>query len=260
MTFRDAAEQYLDRGWVTLALGLDANGKPKRPIVSSWQTTTRETVMQQPWEQARGIGILLGPVSGNLAVIDMDNQAFAQAVLDEFRKAHAPHYWVRTGSGNGHLYVVEETPSDPRMMRIEWGGASFSLELRSHGQQVAAPPSPGYEVIASDLIDVPSIGSAWQSIARRMGIVIVSDAKVARSGYPKAWQQLVTEGERNNALYIESCRLCEAGMPLESAISTMLARTAEAYKGSMAEREVMATVRSAYRKAAPKRRGGVPVP
>lgn len=256
---KDAAISYLDRGWVPLALGPDANGKPKRPLISAWQTTTLTTALDQPWSQATGIGILLGSVSGNLAVIDMDNQEFAAAVKAEFEKAGAPHYWVQTGSGNGHLYVVEDQPSDPKMMRLEWGGASFSLELRSHGQQVAAPPSPGYTLLTEDLTSVPSIGAAWQSIARRMGIGVVADAKVARSGYPKAWQRLVDLGDRNNALFIESCRLCEAGLPLESAIETMLVRSERAYKGTMQEREVVATVRSAYRKAAPKRRGGVPI-
>lgn len=257
---REAAISYLDRGWVPLALGLDANGKPKRPIVSSWQHTTLATALEQPWEQAHGIGILLGPVSGNLAVLDMDNQEFAAAVLAEFQKAGAPHYWVKTGSGNGHLYMLEERPSEPKMMRLEWGGATFSLELRAHGQQVAAPPSPGYEIVSDNLVEVPSIGAAWQSIARRMGIGVVADSKVTRSGYPKPWQKLVDAGERNMALFVEACRLCESGLPLDAAIDTMLIRAERAYKGNMAEREVVSTVRSAYRKASPKRRGGVPIP
>lgn len=259
MTFREASHEYIQRGWVPLALGLDANGKPKRPISAGWQHTTLETAPQQPWEQAHGIGILLGSVSGNLSVLDMDNQSFAAAVLSELQSSGVPHYWVRTGSGNGHLYLIEESPSQPKMMRLEWGGASFSLELRAHGQQVAAPPSSGYELVSTEIMTVPSIEAAWQSIARRMGIGVTVGKRVARSGYPSAWQRAVTEGERNNALFVESCKLCEAGMPLDSAISTMIARVAEAYDGEMTEREVIQTVRSAYRKATPKRRGGVPI-
>ncbi len=68
---RDAAEGYADRGWVPLALHHDDKGKPKQPIVKGWQHTTLDTWKAQPWRDALGVGNLLGPASGRLAVIDV---------------------------------------------------------------------------------------------------------------------------------------------------------------------------------------------
>lgn len=261
MSLRDAAEGYLARGWMPIALGLDPLGKPKRPLLADWPNTAPETAMEQPWERAKGIGVLLGPRSGNLAVIDMDNQAFAAAVYDEFKAAQRDVYWVTTGRNNGHLYLIEERPSDPRTMRVEWGGETFSLELKARGQQVAAPPTTGYGHRGADLpTAVPSVGEAWNSIALRMGIAI-PDRRGSRSGsagYPRAWQSHVTKGERNNALYVEACRLREARAPLSEALSLMRARFDLAYDGGDADdRELVRTVQSAYRK--PTRRQGYAV-
>ena len=261
MSLRDAAEEYLTRGWMPIALGLDPAGKPKRPLQNDWPNTTPENALLQPWGQAKGIGIALGPRSGNLAVIDMDNQAFAAAVLAEFEKAQRPVYWVTTGRNNGHLYLIEERPSDPKTMRIEWGGETFSLELKARGQQVAAPPTVGYGHSGLDLpTTVPSIGEAWNSIALRMGIAIPDriGSRSGSAGYPRAWQSHVSKGERNNALYVEACRLRDARMPLSEALSLMRARFDLAYDGGDADdRELVRTVQSAYRK--PTRRQGYAV-
>lgn len=258
MNFQAAAEEYLSRGWVPLALGLDGNGKPKRPLTNGWQGMTAGTVWEQPWRDAHGIGVLLGPASGNLGVIDMDNQAFAQAVYAEFEKAGREVYWVTTGRHNGHLYLIEETPTPPKTMKIEWGGETFSLELKSKGQQVAAPPTPGYAhrgVLQPT--SVPSLPAAWQSIQIRMGLAIPDrvGSRAGSAGYPSAWQEHVGKGERNNALYVEACRLREAMMPLAQAVNVMRARFALAYDGGETdERELVRTVQSAYRK--PARRKG----
>lgn len=247
MNLRDAAEEYLERGWIPLALGLDANGKPKRPLTPGWQSTSRAAVWGQPWGDAKGIGILLGPASGNLGVIDMDDSEFAAAVKDQFDRAGREVYWVTTGRNNGHLYVVEAVPTSPKTTRVEWRGRSFSLELKSRGQQVAAPPTTGYSHTGSDEpTTVPTLERAWESIARRMGIEVT---RKATSAYPRAWKDSVSEGDRNKAIYVESCRLREAGMPIQSAIQTMRARVAAAFENGvgLSDSEIVRTVRSAYR-------------
>ena len=77
-------------------------------------------------------------------------------------------------------------------------------------------------------------------------------------GYPAPWRETVLEGRRNNALFVESCRLAEAGMPLGSALATMMARLELAYVGRVDRGEAERTIRSAYRRAGrkPISRGG----
>jgi len=71
----------------------------------------------------------------------------------------------------------------------------------------------------------------------------------ANAGYPSPFQVRVPRGERNNAIFVESCRLAEAGVPVEKAMTFMLKRVATSYdEGSLSQREIDRTVRSAYRR------------
>ncbi|KKL13590.1 hypothetical protein LCGC14_2524230, partial [marine sediment metagenome] len=116
------------------------------------------------------------------------------------------------------------------------------------GQQVAAPPTPGYTQSGIDTpVLVPSIADAWRAIAQHLDIETPRTGRVS-AGYPSPWKQHVDAGERNNALYVEACRLREAGSALQEAVGLLTARYTVAYdQGGMNERELLATVRSAFR-------------
>ena len=62
------------------------------------------------------------------------------------------------------------------------------------------------------------------------------------------------EGERNRGLFWAACRLAENGLPASDALDVL---TAAASHAGLAEREIVTTVRSAYRTVhpAPARRG-----
>ena len=79
--FRRVAVSLLERGWLSIPLTLDANGFAKKPITPNWTglARTTETIESLPWAQAHGIGIVLGPASSNLAVLDIDDKGLAEA-------------------------------------------------------------------------------------------------------------------------------------------------------------------------------------
>lgn len=249
--FKAAAERYFnERGWTCIPLINDAEGRPKRPFQPQWQRTPHDwgAIAKLPWEHALGIGIVLGPVSDNLAVIDIDDDALATELLRILTESKARFYYVRTGRNRCHIYFREETPSNPSTFRNQqWRDRSFTVELKARGQQVAAPPTPGYTYLGTrdDPTPVPNIAGAWGAISGTMHIG--APGAHGTSGYPAPWRPEVPDGERNNTLFVEACRLAEAGMPVESAIDTMVARVRLVYAGTVDERELQRTVRSAYR-------------
>lgn len=253
MNLRAAAEQYIERGWCPIPLRLDANGKPKAPFTSDWQHTTRETALELPWEQAVGIGIVLGPASGNLCAIDLDNNSLAAAVLGLLRdSAKQEHRWITTGRNNGHLYLTEDTPSQPHNFWIDWRGTPVKIELKAQGQQVAAPPTSGYTSVWGEtpFVAHDGIRGVWNALARMLGVGAAPESTTGGGGhFPSPWQERVTAGERNEALYVEAHKLREAGMTERTAVSMLLSRVRDAYDGAdFPEREVVATVRNAYKK------------
>lgn len=251
----EAARAYFERGWTAIPLGLDPSGKPKRPIDLGWQHTPHrwDAIERLSWSGCVGIGIVLGPESGNLAVIDLDNNDLAAVVFALLREnARQDHCWVTTGRNNGHLYLVEESPSHPQNFWIDWKGTQVKIELKARGQQVAAPPTPGYASVWGDtpFLARDGIRGVWNALAARLGLPVASDGISHGSGnFPRPWQERVPAGERNEALYIEAHMLREAGMPERIAIATLVARVRDAYDASdFPEREVVQTVRNAYKK------------
>ena len=91
----DAARKYLTvHKWVPIALGLDAEGRPKRPFFDGWQHLTLDDprTRKQGWARAKGVGLLCGPNSGNLAVIGPDvSPELAAATIDSITVLGALH-------------------------------------------------------------------------------------------------------------------------------------------------------------------------
>lgn len=252
--FKAAALDYFNRGWTAIPLILDANRLPKRPFSDNWQHTSHDwdEIAGLPWHQALGIGLVLGPASDNLAVIDIDCVPLAVELLRVLQtRPDAKYYYVRTGRNRCHLYFREGVATAPHTMNgLRWRDETFGAELKGKGQQVAAPPTPGYTFLGTTFAPTPvaDIHAAWRPIVATMGIASSETHDRGAAGYPSAWRETLKEGERNNALYVESCRLAEAHMPYEAALQTMLARVRLAYEGLIPEHDVMVTVRSAYRR------------
>ena len=64
-----------------------------------------------------------------------------------------------------------------------------------------------------------------------------------------AWVAARSEGERNRGLFWAACRLAENSIPAPEALEVLAAAASEA---GLREREITATVRSAYRTVQPR--------
>lgn len=250
-TLRNAAVAYFkEQHWATIPLGLDSGGFPKRPLPQAWQQATADkeslTALWRGFDP-KGIGIVLGPCSDNVAVIDVDDQELGIEVTGALLFGHVKTRIVQTVRKRVHVYVQEETPSNSTRFFVTYKGRQVTIELKAQGTQVAAPPTPGYTLVATDPpIRVPTVRDAWVSIARKLGLDISPAAST--SGYPPAWQKQVGKGERNNAIFIEAHRLREARMPLDDALDVMRLRVEGRYEaGDISWHEIERTVRSAYR-------------
>jgi hypothetical protein len=194
------------------------------------------------------MGHPLGPISGNLAVLDLDDVDLTNAVFALLVRGHVYTRLVFTARKRGHVYFIEETASRSTVQRVRFQGRDIKVELKAQGTQVAAPPTPGYILsLDREPLKVPSIRAAWDSIWPRVGVELLSGG--ATAGYPKPWQDAVTQGERDQAAYIEGHKLREAGIPLGQALDLMRLRFEQAYdKAGMSWGEIERTIVSAYTK------------
>jgi hypothetical protein len=262
MNFQDAALTMLrDRSWLCIPQGLDAKGYPKRALVKDYYhlERTEEVVRAMPWQDAQGLGIVLGQPSNNLGVLDIDDQEVFDVVVAALGISRAPRL-VRSIRNRGHWYVNTIGWSQSSERTVLWDGRPVTVELRASLRQIAAPPTPGYQLLNPNPPQVfHDMAEAFEffcdvlrDFAPKRFEFTQGEEQQAGAGYPHPWAEEVPEGSRNQSAYIEAHKLREAGMPLQQALATMSARFSVAYSGGGMEwREIEATVRSAYRKAVP---------
>ncbi len=243
----------------------------KRPMVRRGfhDATTEPAQVTEWWRRwpAANIGIPTGATSG-VEVVDVDVRSNGTG-FPAFHAAHSEGHatgWaalVRTPSGGLHAYY----PANPGRAQSSWQAANAHVDFRGDGGYIIAPPSrvirPGgvrapYRLIVAgntpapvnaarlrDFLDprtpIP-LDRARATQFERRG----SDAKVLAG-----WVAGRGEGERNRGLFWAACRLAEAGTPPDVTLDALGPAAEHAGLGS---REIMATIRSAYRTTHPMRR------
>tara|TARA_Y100000310_G_scaffold235489_1_gene238558 strand:+ start:502 stop:1290 length:789 start_codon:yes stop_codon:yes gene_type:complete len=259
-----------DRGWLCIPLGPDAIGLPKKPIPLAWTSLepTEETVQSLPWAEAKGLGIVLGPVSNNLGVLDVDDEAMFSVLVAALGFSQAPRL-VSTARNRGHWYCYTLADSPSTWREVTWDGRTVKVELKAHGTQVAAPPTPGYTLLNQNppqpFDDMEAAFEFFCDVLLDYAPKHFSLAKEEQprgAGFPRPWSPEVPQDVRNKTAYIEAHKLREAGMPLDQAIGVMSARFASAYQKEGIEwSEIAATVKSAYRKGPPQSQhfGGISI-
>lgn len=144
----DAAKVIYERGWVPHPLRNDLNGLPKVPMTVGWQDLPHDwnIVKNQEWGKAMGIGLVLGAQSGNLAVLDVDDEALFHAYV---ASNLCPNWYrlVRTARNRGHVYFNELDVSGSSKTKVTYQNRTITVELKAQGTQVACPPSPGYSLL-----------------------------------------------------------------------------------------------------------------
>lgn len=208
------------------------------------------------WPEAN-IGLATGR-PGGFDVLDVDVRPSGSgfAALARARTAGLVEGWaavVRSPSGGLHLYF----PCDGDRVQSSWALAAAHVDLLAAGRYVIAAPSQastgegrrrGYTVIASASEARPLDGAALRELlapAPRRGRRQSGALGGELSGQRLAgWLACQPEGNRNRALYWAACRQAEAGIAQERARDLLGAAAARAGLG---EREIEATVASAFR-------------
>ena len=259
MSLREAALEYSGFGWATVPLRNNDDGIAKIPIVPEWQKLMPEDAESLPWEQAQGIGIVLGRNSLYMGVIDIDDDELA-CELAAYLILHDRPLMAYTARRRIHIYVQESDPSPTRKLHLLFRERQVLVELRSTDAQCALPPTPGYEW--ANRAWEPFYGSLSEVWAGLMGKVGVSypdpRQKNARSGsvaapvagYPTGWATSVSHGERNDACFYESACLKDARMPMEQAWAFMEGRIRACYQAPVNWQEMRKTFESAFRRPA----------
>ncbi|MGO3151931.1 MAG: bifunctional DNA primase/polymerase [Galactobacter sp.] len=249
----------------------------KRPLVArGFHDATADPGQVAGWWSrwpSANIGIPTGAASG-VEVVDVDVHATGTG-FPAFREAHRQGHaagWaalVRTPSGGLHAYY----PAHPDRAQSSWQAARAHVDFRGDGGYIIAPPSkvlrPGgvrapYRLIVAsgdapvpvdavrlrDFLDprTPIPLDRTRASAHRFERR-ESDAKVLAG-----WVAGRGEGERNRGLFWAACRLAESGAPPDVTLDALGPAAEHAGLGS---REIMATIRSAYRTTHPTPRTSV---
>lgn len=242
----------------------------KRPATEHGfhDATTDLDQIEEWWRQSPGanIGVPTGAASSAVVVdVDVHGPVDGRTRFDRAARAGLVEGWellVRTPTGGMHAYY----PATPGTEQRSWQAARAGIDFRGDGGYIIVPPSVrsiegttvGYgveEVNAgpAGLLDAGRLRDFLdpRPTPRATPAGLDRDVDVSRLA---AWVAARGEGERNRGLFWAACRLAENGLPTSDALDVL---TAAAGHAGLAEREITATVRSAYRTVhpAPARRG-----
>ncbi|MGJ0203560.1 bifunctional DNA primase/polymerase [Leucobacter sp. gxy201] len=202
------------------------------------------------------IGIATGT---GFDVLDVDVHAIGTGfkVLRTLQREDFIGGWgqaVRSPSGGVHFYY----PSDPDREQRSWSRGTSHMDFRGVGGYIIAPPSRiatghglrRYEVIAHGrtprLFDADAIRALLTPPPPALPRPVVFPRSVESVGRLANWVSRLPEGNRNSGLFWAACRLAEAGLTepeLRGVLEPAAAATA------LETREIVATIRSAYRTA-----------
>lgn len=212
------------------------------------------------WPQAN-IAIPTGAVSG-VEVVDVDVHPTGTG-FPAFRAAHAEGHaagWgalVRTPSGGMHAYY----PADAGRVQSSWQTARAHVDFRGAGGYIIAPPSviarpngvraPYRLIVTSGTPAAPVDAGRLRDFLDPRAPIPLPRAQTSRNSERGAdakvlagWVATRGEGERNRGLFWAACRLAEAGTPPSAAVDALGPAAEHAGLGA---REIMTTIRSAYR-------------
>jgi hypothetical protein len=206
------------------------------------------------------IGIPTGAPSG-VVVVDVDvhgpvdGRAAWSRALDA-GLVDGAGLMVRTPTGGAHAYF----PASPAVEQRSWQAASAGVDFRGDGGYIIAPPSRRIidgRATLYRIVDIATYPVGPVDAARLRDFLdprptpsMRTDAATVSADAERlaAWVAGRGEGERNRGLFWAACRLAENGTPPADAIGAL--GPAAAHVG-LSEREITATVRSAYRATNP---------
>lgn len=243
----------------------------KRPLTRHGfaDATTDLKQVARWWRRwpAANIGLPTGRTGFDVIDIDVHPTGSGFAAFARARRADLVAQWshlVRTPSGGVHLYF----PASAERPQESWSLPHEHVDFRGTGGYVIAPPSVvmtrdgrqhGYLLIATGARPRPTdAGALRRLLAPRQPSRAASQRQGLTPGAGErleAWLAAQPEGNRNRALFWAACRQAEAGI-LQDQTGERLG--AAAGRAGLDEREIEATIASAYRRAAVPERASAP--
>jgi len=243
----------------------------KRPLTEHGfhDATTNPNHVEAWWRKHpdANLAVPTGATSG-IVVVDID----VHGAVDGYRAFERAHRaglvagWqllIATPSGGMHAYY----PATGNQEQRSWQVARAGIDFRGNGGYILIPPSTvseagrktGYRVRRINTGPSATLDSDRlrefldpRPVRRGSGREVEQSADASRLA---AWVATRGEGERNRSLFWAACRLAENGVPGPDALDVL---SAAASKTGLGEREITATVRSAYRTAHPPSRPSSP--
>lgn len=211
------------------------------------------------WRPNANIGARTG-ITHDVLDIDVHATGMGYPTVRALHQAGLTEGWahaVSTPSGGLHLFF----PTDPDRPQATWSRGKRHIDFRGTGGYVIVPPSEvlidgvlrPYEVIATGKNPAPveadtirRLLTPQQPVSGTRPAPVVGDLG-ARARRLAQWLTLQPEGNRNAGLFWAACRLTELGLT-EPEMQQVLTDPARAT--GLPDREITATIRSAYRAAA----------
>jgi len=186
---------YYKQGLSIIPLGVNSENNLKAPSSIEWkQFYSRKPTEKEikSWLKKglfKGIGIIGGEVSGNLAIIDFDDSNIPNEIGLDLGKIMAKGNWVaKTGKG-WHIYCRGTEPVRTRK------AAAVSMDLKASKGYVAAPPSPhelgvNYKFLNEKLGEIPK-----QEVMGMFDDIVAKIKKVRHIKPPRAKEIQAKGGE-----------------------------------------------------------------
>lgn len=270
------AANYAQRGWVCIPVA------DKRPVVTDWRripvAATPNDIEHRFDVKCNGIGIVAGRPSGNLLIVDIDDKQLIpqfESVVGDL--AHTMK--VTTNHGAHFYYVI----GDPLLARSDVHFNFPAIQL-IYNTQVVAPPTPGYQLVldieprvisASEYSQIyefaksPGDPGLPGAAAPARPPVKVPKPIAAMAAHPPAaaeksihvvrYYDLATaHRSRNEALFRAALAARDGGVSAQDYLRSVMYDFLEhrplgkhrIQRGLQREREMIATVRSAYSRPA----------
>lgn len=236
-------------------------GKQPVTLHGFHDATTDLTQVAAWWRErpAANIGIPTGAASGVVAVdVDVHGPVNGYDAMQRAHLAGLTDGWmflVTAPSGGTHVHY----PAMPGVEQRSWQAARARIDFRGDGGYIIVPPSAIYAEGRATPYAVRKInpGPAQtvdsdalreyldpRPVSRPSGMPHRSFAEDRDVERIAEWVASRVQGERSRSVFWAACRLAENGIAPSDALDVL---TAAARQAGLSEREVSATVRSAYR-------------
>lgn len=146
-----SAREYLAAGYSVIPVKLDGT---KAPALTKWEAfqkrraTESELAKWFPHENAHGIGLVQGSVSGNSEMLEFETKEaltqWEQAVCDHWREDLLERLNLRVRSGGGGIHFYYRCPDgiEGNQKLARFADGKVKIETRGEGGQVVAWGSP----------------------------------------------------------------------------------------------------------------------